>query len=464
MLKEAFLEIGNNKNDLSYDERHTYKLVEKCLYLRGYDKGNYGTSLWNPLGDIIKPGHNVVLKPNLVNDHNHGKNKVDEWGLDCLITNSIVTKAICDYCLKAIKGVGKVTICDAPIQDCKMEELLDRSGYGKVIKEYQENGNPVYFKDLRLEQRITNRFGIKTQTRRLNAAHVYVLMDGNTAFASLTGEYDYNVPNYDKEITKSHHNGNKHEYSISKTILEADVIINLCKPKTHRYAGITAAMKNVVGMVAEKETLPHRRIGEVSQGGDSYNGSSKIKHKIDIILDKQVKAENEGKILRATLCRFEYGMLYYLRKIKGEDSSLKGCWHGNDTIWRTIWDLNYIVRHADEKGNLHKDIQRKILNVGDLIIAGQHNGPLSPEPKPLGMVLICDDEVAFDLTVCKIMGFSPLKMPLYKYILHELKWNHEVRIVSNVERYSGNLESLYCDIKWRFKPHDGWIGKIEEIE
>jgi uncharacterized protein (DUF362 family) len=460
-VKTTFLAISEKGKCISYKNIDVRGLVEDCLLLRGFDRENYGTDNWNPLGDIIIPGQNVVIKPNLVNDHHHGKKDKTDYGLDCLITNVSVTKVICDYCLKALHGEGKVTVCDAPIQDCVMENLLERSGYGAMIEDYQKAGKPVCFEDLRLEQRIVNRFAVKTKTRILNAEHVYVQMNDNTAFSDLKGEYEYNVLNYDKEITKEHHRGGRHEYSISKTVLEADVIINLCKPKTHRYAGLTAAMKNAVGMVAEKETLPHRRIGEVSQGGDSYNGSSKIKRRIDIVLDRQVKAENKGQTVRATCCRFEYGFLYYLSKLKGEDSSLKGCWHGNDTIWRTIWDLNYIIRHADKSGILHEDVQRTIINVGDMIIAGEHNGPLSPDDKPLGMILLSDDEIAFDLTVCKIMGFSPRKMPLYRYILDEKKWNDDIVLKSNDDRYSGKLEELRLDDSWKFVPHDAWKEKIE---
>jgi len=41
----------------------------------------------------------------------------------------------------------------------------------------------------------------------------------------------------------------KNEYLISNTILEADVIINLPKPKTHRRAGIIGAMNNLVEII-----------------------------------------------------------------------------------------------------------------------------------------------------------------------------------------------------------------------
>lgn len=454
------------KEQVSTKENCVYDLVRNCLYERGYDKANFGKKEWNPLGDIVKLGQNVVIKPNLVNDSNHGKcDSKNNYGLDCLITNVMVTRAVCDYCLIALKGTGKVTICDAPIQDCNMDKLLERSEYVDLLKFYKQEKQFVYFEDLRCEQRIPNRFGVKKETRILPAKHKYVVMNNSmTAFSDLVGNYEYNVPNYDKEITKSYHNDGKHIFSISSTILEADVIINLCKPKCHRYAGITAAMKNCVGMVTEKETLPHRRIGETSEGGDSYDGTSKIKRGIDIVLDKQVKAENAGKIITATIYRFIYGILFYLRKLNGEDSSLKGCWHGNDTIWRTILDLNYIVRYANKDGIICGDEQRKILNIGDMIVAGQHNGPLSPEPKCMGVILCSDDEVAFDLTICKMMGFDPNKMPLYKNIILGYSWKkYEIpNILLGNEKKTETLIDIEFPNNWKFEPHDAWKGHIEE--
>ena len=56
------------------------------------------------------------------------------------------------------------------------------------------------------------------------------------------------VTNYNLNLMKEHYNPKKNEYLIPNTILEADVIINLPKPKTHRKAGITGAMKNFVGI------------------------------------------------------------------------------------------------------------------------------------------------------------------------------------------------------------------------
>lgn len=461
---ENYPEYIFGDSDLSNEKNDVYECVRNCLFLRGNDRENFGKKEWNPLGDIIKPGQNVVIKPNLVNERNSNKNYEIEEGLECLITNVTVTRAVCDYCLIALKGSGSVVICDAPIQDCKMDELFKNSHYDKLIQFYRQKKCNVQFEDLRLEQRITNRWAVKKETRTLKAEHKYVSMNNKTAFGDLNGTYEYNVPNYDKEITKGYHKDGSHVYSVSKTILDSDIIINLCKPKTHRYAGITAAMKNCVGMVAEKETLPHRRIGEISEGGDSYSGTSRIKRSIDNILVAQAKAENDVKIFKAIMCRFIYGGLFYLSRIKGEDGSLKGCWHGNDTIWRTILDLNYVIRYADKDGILCENDQRKVLNIGDMIIAGQHNGPLSPETKNVGAIICSENVAGFDLAMCRIMGFDAMKMPLYRAILEGRSWirYEEPQMISNMPGYCGRISEIKFPDRWRFVPHDAWKGHIEK--
>lgn len=56
------------------------------------------------------------------------------------------------------------------------------------------------------------------------------------------------------------------------------MVINIPKPKTHRLAGITGAMKNFVGITYEKASLPHRAIGDKESGtGDAYDKKSILK-------------------------------------------------------------------------------------------------------------------------------------------------------------------------------------------
>ena len=130
-----------------------------------------------------------------------------------------------------------------------------------------------------------------------------------------------------------------------------------------------------------------------------------LKRVADDALTRKIRAENSGDFAYATMLRYVYGASLVLARKFGKDTYYIGSWYGNDTIWRTICDLNHIVRYADKNGTLHDEPQRKMLNFGDMIIAGERNGPVSPLPKMLGAVVVSDDPAAFDVTLCKLMGF-----------------------------------------------------------
>ncbi|SFB14023.1 hypothetical protein SAMN05216587_11543 [Selenomonas ruminantium] len=49
-----------------------------------------------------------------------------------------------------------------------------------------------------------------------------------------------------------------------------------------------------------------------------------------------------------------------------------GSWYGNDTIWRTIADLNHILYYANKEGKLQEKRQRKVLIVADMIQGRRH--------------------------------------------------------------------------------------------
>src|SRR4029450_10070620 len=67
----------------------------------------------------------------------------------------------------------------------------------------------------------------------------------------------FSVQDYDDGVTQQNHSGSIHRYRFSRTILEADLVINLCKLKTHGKAGVTLAMKNIIGANVAKDYLPH---------------------------------------------------------------------------------------------------------------------------------------------------------------------------------------------------------------
>ena len=61
-----FSEVSKEKNEV-------YDAVRNALNMLEMDISNYGSSKWNPFGDIIKQGNSVLIKPNMVMDINHNR-------------------------------------------------------------------------------------------------------------------------------------------------------------------------------------------------------------------------------------------------------------------------------------------------------------------------------------------------------------------------------------------------------
>ena len=70
------------------------------------------------------------------------------------------------------------------------------------------------------------------------------------------------------------HAPGRHQYLVAREVIEADVIVNLPKLKTHKKAGVTCALKNLIGINGNKEYLPHHRVGGAERGGDCYPAAS----------------------------------------------------------------------------------------------------------------------------------------------------------------------------------------------
>lgn len=80
-----FKEFNSNQNIV-------YSMVREFLRLHGFDEANYGTSQWNPLGELISPGDTVLIKPNLVKH----KNKLG-YDARSVFTHGSVIRAVLDY-------------------------------------------------------------------------------------------------------------------------------------------------------------------------------------------------------------------------------------------------------------------------------------------------------------------------------------------------------------------------------
>lgn len=440
--------------ELNSEKNVAYDMVRECLKGLGYDKDNYGTGRWNPLGSFLRENNTVVIKPNMVM-HKNGNQKVTINAMECLVTHPACIRAICDYCVIALKGTGRIIIADAPMQGCNFRELVEKMHFDELVRFYNDKGIEVELLDLRQFQAEIDRNKVITRKNYTSSEGVIVHMGEKSAHMNSGCNQQYQVSDYSKEETMRHHHGSVHDYEIARTILQADLIIDFCKPKTHRLAGITAAMKNMVGITYNKATLPHRTAGSISEGGDAYQHKSWLKRRADWALTEKIRAESSGKLKKAAAFRYIYGAFLITGRKFGKDDYYIGSWFGNDTIWRTIVDLNYIITYADKTGQLQNVPQRRILCFGDMIVSGQRNGPVSPEPKEVGIILASENAAAFDEVVCKIMGFELEKIPLLKAIKTKQTW-------IEVERL--DLKCSFSedkDMTLNFKPHDSWKNVLK---
>lgn|GEM_PF-189520 len=435
-----------------------YDMVRESFIRFGLDRENYGTSNWNPLGCFVKPGERVLIKPNLVRHYNGNS----EGGIECLITNPSLVAAVIDYVLIALKGRGTIVIGDAPLQECDFEELISSAGYAYLIDYYKKKGINIELKDFRNTKTYYGENGIHfLQENRRNDNGIVVALNEESWFYGLgDSKIDaMRVTDYDPRIMRQYHTNLTHKYEISKELLKADVVINMPKPKTHRKAGITASLKNLIGINSNKECLPHHTNGSIHEGGDSYLNISENMKKADVAMDKLNIFNFEEDIQKSVDAMNDFNSYYSRAKEEGE-RYYEGSWYGNDTIWRTIADLNRIFFYADKNGVMTKTKQRKQFIVADMIIAGHKEGPLDPTPYNAGIIACGSDPVWFDRTICKLMGFDYKLIPslnISAYNSDSCQITNEVNsiVVSNDEgwnnKYIDEIENTM-----HFVPTKGW--------
>lgn len=463
--------------ELGKGENHIYKMVREGFHLMGYDIKKYGYADWNPLGVIVKPGNTVVLKPNMVMD----VNGIAEKGTDCLYTQPSIVAAVLDYVIIALKGNGNIIVGDAPMQECNFDKLVEESGYLTLIMYLQEKLKNtdirislVDFRELRSKVKGGIRYSLTERYKYSGEGSVIVDLGKESEFAGQNDcVYDnLRITNYDPAILKSHHNSEVNEYKVSKEILSADVIINMPKPKVHRKGGVTIALKNMVGISCRKEYLPHHTNGSVKEGGDEYLHKSWLKSLSSFFEDKKnYHMQTTKKYKKAIFFKYLMRISALLCRYLCKDKYVEGSWYGNDTISRTLVDLNKILFYSDKKGNMKNDPQRRMLIVADMVISGEKEGPVCPSPKEVGIIAMGENPVCFDEAIATLMGANMNYMHSInrarnrkgKYML--IKEESMPFLVSNSIKYNHKyLSNLLDKDLLYFIPSTGWEQAFKTIQ
>jgi len=433
-------EFSGTKNSGVSGFNPIYDSVRRLFIALDLDKAHLASGSWNPLSGMIVPGNKVFIKPNLV-----GENDGIGRGQNSTVTHASVIRPIIDYVHLALEGRGEIVIGDAPTSEANFQIVTNRNqlqptvGYLRGL--YRSGTFDIKLVDLRYARGVEEEFpeydhlGVEIDLKQGSFLEQF----SEKELGNLTYLYDDN-----SFMTKVHNRG-AHKYRIAREFLEADVVIQVPKLKTHYKAGVTLNLKNPIGVVTNKAYIPHLRKGPPSKNGDEFPDRGLMEKIADSL--KQRKNNRIRKLLYL-FSNLAFDKIGFTRRIEARYHLVKpcrGCWEGNDTVWRVALDLNRIMLFADKDGVMGDVLQRRVFSVIDGIIGGEKNGPLHGLEKPAGILLGGHNPYAVDLAATRLMGFDHERIPLMKNAKKEGWLFHRgpVGVVSDVPQW--NIEDLSRD-------------------
>ena len=459
--EKVFPEIGQNIGWETDVSNKVYAAVRDLLISLELDKEHIGTVDWNPFSDFVKRGERVVIKPNLVLHHSGSKADIS-----AVVTQACVLRPIIDYTILALQGTGEIIVGDAPHGDANFELITKSNGLFDLVQWYKSKGHSIDLRDFR-KYVYPNGFKSSVLVEREGDPDGYVAVDLGrySHLADLEHLDRLYGSDFNRSFIVHQHQGGHHKYLVSGTIMKADVVISVPKLKTHRKAGVTINMKNLVGINGDKNYLAHYRIGSPRQGGDEYPDS---RNPLLLFYRWYERYSGDHFMAKNTMfyrylnkiCRVPSlaGIaLYCLFKGK-ENVATCGAWHGNDTCWRMCLDLNYILTYANKKGEICHAPQRRYFSVVDGILAGEGDGPMKPTPKPIGALLAGLNPYQVDYIATYIMGFDSQKLAQIRIAAEENGFDYNSL---EVACFVNGQKSNYRDVNFHFKEPPTWKGTMK---
>lgn len=439
----------------SYDIDAVRDAVVRALYYSSGSSHALDEFKTNPFEAYLPQGGRVVIKPNWVLHENHGAG-----GFECLVTQAPVVEAIAGL-LVPLKP-SSVIIGDAPVQGCDFANLSGKLKLQEMLGRLSALGLPVQLKDFRRTV-LENAKGVWNRADDVRSLDEYIEVDlgKESLLEPISAAADkFRVTMYDPDKMRRTHAPGMHKYLVSRDILTADLVINVPKLKTHKKAGITGALKNVVGINGNKEYLPHHRMGGAAQGGDCYPGANILKKTAERLLDGANR--RSGRVSYSL--RLGSRVFAKAATLLGSDNNLEGSWHGNDTVWRMCLDLDRVLLYGNTSGRLGATQARRVVTITDAIACGEGEGPLSPTPKKRGLITAGANLVACEYAHAHIMGFDWKRIPIIKNAFstfsHPLcQFSPEsVTVVYDNARSAQPWSRWFKDV---FVPPSGWRGNCE---
>ena len=432
-----------------------FALVRGVLRDLGLDAAHFGTAQWNPLGDLVKPGGRIVVKPNWVMHANWGPG-----GMDCMITHPAILRAVLEYVF--LTRPVQVVLGDAPLQGCDFERMLDHGNMRAVIGHFQKQGRPLVVRDFRRTV-LRNEDGLKRVAEELRPESEYVLVDlgPDSLLEPISKDWKkFRVTVYDPRLMWRHHHLGRHRFLIARDILEADLVVNVPKLKAHKKAGITCCLKNLIGINGNKEYLPHHRKGgaDSSRGGDNYEHHHWLMSLMEAMLDWMNRHRGHPWLYQQGE-RVVWHLLHRYRQ-REPGAQFEGSWYGNDTIWRTCLDLNRALLYAEANGCLQETVQRQEVSIVDAVIAGQGEGPLDPTPLGTGAIFGAWNPAVGDFIGAALLGFAADRIPLVRHACDDMRWRICARVAAELQTTIAQRLAIQKAFLPALAPR-GWAGHIE---
>ena len=414
--------------------------------------------------DFIRPGDHVVLKPNWVKEHDERHPGPNQW--EHVVTHPAVIRAVTEWVGEQLGSSGRITICDAPQTDSCFRKLAEYCAFEPMLADLRSKFPKLLIEilDLRPEEWHSLDGVVVSRPEQpgdpLGSTHVR--LDEASEFVEYAGQGRLYGASYDMAETNQRHSGSRHDYLLCRTPMDADVFINLPKLKTHKKVGFTCALKNLVGINANKNWLPHHTEGTPEDGGDQFpkaTAKARLEHSWMGTAKRWLK--HSPGLSRLFVPLKKAGRLYF-----GDTQKIirSGNWHGNDTCWRMVLDLNKCLFSFQGDG-AHRQKPLRYLALVDGIVGGEGNGPMSPDPVRSGVIIAGTHPAAVDLVAATVMGLDWQRIRLLKNVFGMKRLSFvdftpdQIDVRSNNEPWRGKIDQL--DDLFAFRPHFGWVGAIE---
>ena len=442
--------------------------MEQCyVYTHvAYDKKKIKELLFDFIK--VKPGQKVVIKPNWVREGHI--DKPDEW--EHIITHPVIVEAVAEIVVEKMHGNGELKVMDSPMSSSSFGKVVKRGNIKEKLLQLNASGVNVQVLDLRrVRDYMKGDILISSKDLPGDPAGFLEIDLHKDSLLSDKKNKQYFGADYDVKQLRTLHNEENNIYHIAKSVLEADVVINLPKLKTHRLAGLTGALKNLVGITVMKNSIPHYTIGTPENNGDDYKEkSSKSQFEISVLSIMRKIWKKKNPVINSFFIPLK--KIYALVADRKDKQSIRGgIWYGNDTVWRAVLDLNRILLYADKNGVMQTTQQREYLTILDAVYAGENHGPLKPDKKVCNTILVGSNPVAVDTVACAIMGYDYKKVPtvregyrVKKYPLINTEAENIVLISDSKEFHEKKLADISWDTSFQFVPQFGWKGHIELSE